>query len=377
VITKLIIDNFKAIEHLELDLRPFQVFVGPNDSGKSTILQALDLLSRSTTLEITPSSSNRTGDPRVTSSAMRRPGPELPPPPGLFEDGFERYLPHGDVARTMALEIRGTCAEGNYTYRIRWSAAKRSPRFVFEEIIVADKRVLVNSEEQPTRSLLSQKAQEFPEIHAELRSFVARFDPQKLAAHASLGSQLESDGTGLASLVDDLLTASDRQPLLDFEKQLRRFSSFIGGVGTQPTSDKRGKELIYSLAGTKRPISAKQASTGLVLVTAYLALRYGTSYRRYLIEEPENGIHPHAASLVVQVLRELSLAGAQVLITTHSPLLLNQVSPEDVMVVTRQPDRGVVVKPMVETKLFAERIRDFDLGELWYNIGEDELVAAS
>ncbi len=226
-------------------------------------------------------------------------------------------------------------------------------------------------------SKLAHKRHEFHEIRADLRSFIAQFDPKKLAAPASLGSQLESDGTGLASLVDDLLTASDRQPLHDLERHLRRFSSFIGGVSTQPTQDKSGKELLYSLAETKRPISAKQASTGLVLVTAYLALRYGTGYRRYLIEEPENGIHPHAASMVVQVLRELSLSGAQVLITTHSPLLLNQVSPEDVMVVTRRPDQGIQVKPMVDTKLFAERIRDFDLGELWYNIGEDELVAAS
>jgi energy-coupling factor transporter ATP-binding protein EcfA2 len=351
VITKLIIDNFKAIEHLELDLRPFQVFVGPNDSGKSTILQALELLGRSTVSAIN-------GSPR------------------LFEERFERYLPHGDVTRTLALEAHGTCADGDYRYRIEW-AARPSPGLVSEELIVADKSKLANRGGDTDRSVLSQKVQEFPEIHADLRSFIAQFDPNKLAAPAALGSQLESDGTGLASLVDDLLTASDRQPLHELEKQLRRFSSFIGGVSTQPTSDKRGKELLYSLAATKRPISAKQASSGLVLVTAYLALRYGTGYRRYLIEEPENGIHPHAASLVVQVLRELSLTGAQVLITTHSPLLLNQVSPEDVMVVTRRPDRGIQVKPMVDTKLFAERIRAFDLGELWYNIGEDELVAAS
>lgn len=79
----------------------------------------------------------------------------------------------------------------------------------------------------------------------------------------------------------------------------------------------------------------------------------------------------------MQVLRELSLTGAQVLITTHSPLLLNQVSPEDVLVVTRRPEHGIVARPMVETRLFAERSQDFDLGELWYNVGEDELVAAS
>lgn len=352
MITKLLIDNFKAIEHLELDLRPFQVFVGPNDSGKSTILQALDLLGRSTVTGISGS-------------------------PSLFEERFERYLPHGDVARTLKLEVHGTCADGDYSYRIHWTA-KPSPRIELEQLVVANESKFANRGEETGWSILSQKAQELPEIQADLRSFVAQFDPKKLAAPASLGSELESDGAGLASLVDDLLTASDRQPLLDFEKQLRRFSSFIGGVSTQPTSDKRGKELFYSLAGTKQPVSAKQASTGLVLVTAYLALRYGTSYRRYLIEEPENGIHPHAASMVVQVLRELAFnSGAQVLITTHSPLLLNQVSPEDVMVVTRRPDRGIQVKPMVDTKLFAERIQDFDLGELWYNIGEDELVAAS
>jgi predicted ATPase len=350
VLTKLIVDNFKAIEHLELDLRPFLVFVGPNDSGKSTILQALDLLGRS------------------AASAIDG-------PPSLFEDHPERYLPLGDVSRTLQLEVHGTCIGGDdYRYRIGWSAGS-SPRLSLEELVIGSEREFLRCDHETSE--LSRQARAFPEIHADLRSFTAELDPKKLASPASLGSHLESDGTGLASLVDDLLTASDRQPLLELEAQLRRFSSFIGGVSTQPTHDRLGKELLYSLAGTKRPISAKQASTGLVLITAYLALRHGTGYRRYLIEEPAKAIHPHAVSMVVQVLRELALGGAQVLITTHSPLLLNQVSPEDVMVVTRQPDRGIQVKPMVDTKLFAERIRDFDLGELWYNIGEDELVAAS
>lgn len=357
MITKLVIDNFKAIEHLELDLRPFQVFVGPNDSGKSTILQALDLLSRST---ISP----------LVSAADDI--------PHLFEERFERYVSHGDLARSLRLDVHGTCSEGNYRYQIAW-AGKPSLRIEFEQL-ASDQVNFTNPRNHAgdVDGSYVLQGQATATITTDLRSFIAQFDPKKLAAPAALASGLESDGSGLASLVDDLLTASDRQPLHQLENQLHRFSSFIGGVSTQPTSDRRGKELLYSLADTKRPVSANQASSGLVLVTAYLALRYGTSYRRYLIEEPENGIHPHAASMVVQVLRDLAFtSGAQVLITTHSPLLLNQVAPEDVVVVTRRPDRGIQVKPMVETKLFAERIRDFDLGELWYNIGEDELVTAS
>jgi energy-coupling factor transporter ATP-binding protein EcfA2 len=249
VITKLVIDNFKAIEHLELDLRPFRVFVGPNDSGKSTILQALDLLGRSTTQPIIPSSPDNS--------------------PALFEDRFERYLPHGDVARTLKLEVRGTCADGDYTYQIHWGA-NPSPQCVFEALIIDGQIKFAFYTNDP--STLAQRAREdpeidadlhsLPEIHADLRSFMVQFDPKKLVAPAALGSQLGSDGTGLASLVDDLLTASDRQPLLELETQLLRFSSFIGGVGTQPTLDKRGRELIFSLAGTKRPLSAKQASSG-------------------------------------------------------------------------------------------------------------------
>ena len=42
-ITRIKIENFKRIEKLELELRPFDCLVGPNNSGKTTFLQALAL----------------------------------------------------------------------------------------------------------------------------------------------------------------------------------------------------------------------------------------------------------------------------------------------------------------------------------------------
>ena len=49
-ITKVVIENFRHIEHLELDftdslgrVRDISVIVGPNTSGKTTILDALGL----------------------------------------------------------------------------------------------------------------------------------------------------------------------------------------------------------------------------------------------------------------------------------------------------------------------------------------------
>src|SRR3954470_782082 len=46
MINKVAIRNFKCLRDVQIDLERFTVFVGPNASGKSSILQGLDLLCR-------------------------------------------------------------------------------------------------------------------------------------------------------------------------------------------------------------------------------------------------------------------------------------------------------------------------------------------
>ena len=49
----------------------------------------------------------------------------------------------------------------------------------------------------------------------------------------------------------------------------------------------------------------------------------------FLIEEPENGIHPRAIETVLQSLS--SMYGSQVLVATHSPVALSMLEPEQVL----------------------------------------------
>src|SRR5438046_9784468 len=46
MLTKLRIENFKALKDIDLTLRQRNIFIGPNKSGKSSILQALQILTR-------------------------------------------------------------------------------------------------------------------------------------------------------------------------------------------------------------------------------------------------------------------------------------------------------------------------------------------
>ncbi len=53
----------------------------------------------------------------------------------------------------------------------------------------------------------------------------------------------------------------------------------------------------------------------------------------YLIEEPENGIHPRAVETVIQSLS--SVYTAQMLLATHSPIILSVVAPDSVLCFAR------------------------------------------
>src|SRR5262245_26036265 len=48
MITRLVVDNFKALRHVEVGLQPVTVLIGPNDSGKSSFLEAVYALGEST-----------------------------------------------------------------------------------------------------------------------------------------------------------------------------------------------------------------------------------------------------------------------------------------------------------------------------------------
>ncbi|MEI6158039.1 MAG: ATP-binding protein, partial [Atribacterota bacterium] len=72
------------------------------------------------------------------------------------------------------------------------------------------------------------------------------------------------------------------------------------------------------------------ASDGTLRLLALTLPAYLTDFHGvYLIEEPENGIHPRAVETMFQSL--LSVYDAQILVATHSPVILSLVKSEDVL----------------------------------------------
>jgi predicted ATPase len=94
-----------------------------------------------------------------------------------------------------------------------------------------------------------------------------------------------------------------------------------------------------------------------------------------LLDEVENGLHPHLLGRFISMLQAYAAQrGTQVIVTTHSPITVNfSDSPDNVVIVERSGAHPRVTS-LRDAHAFEKLSQHFDLGELWYNVGESKLV---
>jgi predicted ATPase len=148
---------------------------------------------------------------------------------------------------------------------------------------------------------------------------------------------------------------------------------FPGVRSIQLTNPSTGTKAIGVKLTDGTVVPAELMSEGLLYYLAFAILQHVDPTALLLIEEPENGLHPARIAEVMRVLRAIS-GKTQVVLATHSPLVINELRPEEVTVVTRDKARGTQAVLLKDTHDFEERSKVYALGELWlsYANGEDE-----
>jgi predicted ATPase len=81
-----------------------------------------------------------------------------------------------------------------------------------------------------------------------------------------------------------------------------------------------------------------------------------------LIDEPELGLHPYAITVLASLLKKASMTH-QVIVSTQSVELVNELEPEDIIVVDRRNGCSSFTK--YQSGDLAGWLKDYSLGELW------------
>lgn len=114
-----------------------------------------------------------------------------------------------------------------------------------------------------------------------------------------------------------------------------------------------------------RAVGAQHISDGslryLLLLTIFLNPENGSLI---CIDEPEIGLHPDMTNTIARAIKDTTHNGSQIIIATHSPLLLNSFELDEILIFEKNENNSSVVmrKTMDDFKDWDE---DFLVGQMW------------
>ncbi len=159
-----------------------------------------------------------------------------------------------------------------------------------------------------------------------------------LPGQTTLGDRGENLSSVLLAICDD---ASRKETLLEWVRKLTPMD--VDDLDFD--HDAAGRILLILKERNGRAVSAGCASDGTLRFLAILAAMFGPAPAEfYFIEELENGIHPTRLGLLIDLIEsQTRQRGIQVVATSHSPLLLQFLSPqslENASIVYRLPEHS-------------------------------------
>jgi predicted ATPase len=113
------------------------------------------------------------------------------------------------------------------------------------------------------------------------------------------------------------------------------------------------------------PFKAHYLSDGTLRFMCLATLLLQPTYRlpsTILIDEPELGLHPYAIHILASIFKQVA-ENRQLIISTQSVELVNELSPEDIIIV-EQEDGASTFKRFKQDDL-ADWLEQYSLGELW------------
>lgn len=326
MIETLSLRNFKVLREVDVRLRPLTLIVGPNASGKSTLLQALAGITRS---------GSENGGGREFA--------------GAFGDAemFQSY----DAKGPLVLECSGRYGGRRVTFRLTVD-----PNGVQPPIATARVAHLDEDEFRP----LSRPA------------VVMSLDVKKMAARSFMketNQVLPSNGEGLSTVLADLYLEHPTR----FRELVGRLKDVIPSVqDLRVRRTEVGYELLFDMRGG-RGIPASSISEGTLLTLGLLTvLIVPNAPQLVLIDDLERGLHPAALGDLVKQFRTLQEQNPelQIVATSHSPYLLDHLNADEILLTSLDEEGYAAVRPLTDHPDY-ERWKDVMApGEFWSTVGE-------
>jgi predicted ATPase len=360
------VQNYKSIARCDVALRPLTVIVGRNGAGKSNFLDAMHFIADALLTSLDFAVRSRGGMESLRPSGIER--------ESRLAFRFELTVSQGSATYELVLESRNAHFSVEFE-SLRVTSADEVPLASFHrskkdvETILSGKQV-ASQPVAPNRLYLGGGGWYSPFLSAYYGLLSMAFynlSPNAMKELQSPDSDvlLRRDGSNIASVIAYL---EEKKP-----HALRRLMDYLATIVPEIESVQQvrlgPKETLYFRHRSQTsPLYAASMSDGTLRVLGALAAVAqdvdGAPARLVAIEEPEAALHPAATAALMDALREAT-GDTQVIVTSHSPDLLDQVDPEtDALLIAEWRDGGTVIAGIDQASREAIRKHLYSAGEL-------------
>jgi predicted ATPase len=369
------INAFKAVSDLNLEIggSGLSLLIGPNGAGKTSILQALGFLRYFV-------------DGRTASFFEDRHWPVS----AIISQVREKRL-HGF---TTAVVLDGPNGEW-----LIWSQVFTVPHGRFWERVTSPYGEIVEFDNGAVTfsgwnnrlsslkldgSVLSAlKIEEHPNpehraLLLSLRAWAESITSLELLSPASMRSMARGKVTDIGVRGEKLGAFVASLPADGKQRIVQRLTRFYPQLSDLTTKSKRAGWIDFHIAesyqGRRLSVGTEHVSDGFLRLLALAAIpEFPKSTSLVLLDEAENGIDPLILPDFLEMIANES--SAQIIATTHSPLLVNRFPPEAVHLLCRCERGRTIGARLADIPEFAEELEFRGAGEIWSQASLERITA--
>lgn len=368
------LQSFKAVQDSgELELTPLTVLIGDNGSGKSSLLEGLETFQVIVTQDLDRALQPWRGFEYLWNQAVKH-DLQLPNPNNAAARHWHTH--------PMQFALSGYIQRQSYAVDMQINTGADMLFIQTEQVKLSEKLQYRRNAQGKCEDKTGEGHTSFRLADGEsvvggipqLRGFVQDWqflalNPQAMGQpvprrRASGQIQLAKDGMNIAEYLLDIRRL-DQAAFEGILETLQYILPYAGDLQPKVTSEVE-RTVYLQLTETHFKVPGWLLSTGTLRLLALLALfRHPTPPPLIVIEEIENGLDPRTINLIVEEIRTLVESGrAQVILTTHSPYLLDLLHLSHIVLVERVDGQPTFTRP-ADQEALQEWARRFNPGQLY------------
>jgi predicted ATPase len=374
-LTHLHIKNFRSLADVNIQINPLNIIFGPNGAGKSTLLDTIWFVRDCAIRGVDLASSER--DHGI----------------GLLWDG-------ADEGENISIKI--VTPSGEYEVSFGYSSGRIEPfagEKLFSEhdnqlivrIIGSDKAQVYRTDLQklefitlrePEKLALSRyvafensepAASNIDNLLRVVRNYNSRsaslFKIKRFGSESDSGERLQDRCENLWSVLRNL---HDKRVIDERYDTIISFMKLSFPAFDNLFFEQTGRYTVYGNfleKGRRKPIRASGVSDGHLQMLINLTALFSEGQNRYsliLFDEPEISLHPWALAIFAKAVKLATEKwNKQVFIATHSPVLISQFEPENILTAELDKEGKTVLNRISEIEDIQDLLAEYATGSLY------------